>query len=88
MMVRLLHVTLERILDLPCHSLWQLRFINDSWLSSGLQDSPGLIHAIQVRGSADILARILRIDPAEVHRDITEIEDWSKAVFYKIPNKS
>ena len=62
------------------HALGQLRLVDDSGLAGGLQDASGLVHAVQVGSPADVLAGVLRVDPAEVHGDVAEVEDGSEAV--------
>jgi hypothetical protein len=62
------------------HALGQLRLVDDSGFSGCLQDSAGFVHAVQVGGAADVLARVLGIDPAEVHGNVAEIEDGSETI--------
>ena len=70
------------------HALGQLRLVDDSGLASGLQDGSGLVHAVQVGCPADVLAGVLRVDPAEVHGDVAEVKDGSEAVLYKLHIKA
>lgn len=65
------------------HALGQLGLVYNSRLSSRLNDCPRLIHAVQVCRPTDVLATVLRVDPAERHGHITEIIDGRKAILCK-----
>ena len=66
------------------HPLGKLGFIHDPCLAGALDDGAGLVGAIKIGRSADVFTRILRIDPAKVHRHIAKVIDrgetslWSK----------
>ena len=62
------------------HTLGQLRLVDDSRFSGCLQNSTSFVHAVQVGGAADVLAGVLRVDPAEVHGDVTEVKDGSETI--------
>lgn len=63
------------------HVLWQLGVVYNAWFAGGLDYSSGLVHAVEVGGAADVFAAVLRVHPAEVHRDITEVIDRCESVF-------
>ena len=46
----------------------------------GLDDGAGLIHAVLVGGAAHVLARVLRVHPAEVHRHVAKVVDRLETV--------
>lgn len=63
------------------HALWQLRFVDDSWFASGFNDRPSLIHAVEIGGTAQVLATVLRVYPAKVHGHIAKVIDRIEAIF-------
>ena len=46
----------------------------------GLDDGARLVHAVQVGGSAQVLARVLRVHPAEVHRHVAKVVNRRESV--------
>lgn len=63
------------------HSLGKLGIVDDPRFSSGPDDGSGLVHAVQIGGTADVLAAVFRVDPAEVHGHVAEIVNRGEAIF-------
>lgn len=63
--------------------LRQLRVVHDARLASGLDNGLGLVHAVEVGGTAQVLATVLGVYPTEVHGDVSEVIDRRETVFYE-----
>lgn len=61
------------------HALGNLRVVNDARLAGGLDERARLVLAVQIGGAAQVLAAVLRINPTEVHGNVTEVVDGREA---------
>lgn len=62
------------------HALGQLGIVNDALAARRLDEGPSLVHAVLIGGPADVLAGILRVDPAEIHGHVAKVVDGREAV--------
>lgn len=64
------------------HTLGDLRLIDDTWFTGGLEGGTGLIHSPQVGGTTQVFTRVLTKHPVHNKSNIAKVIDGSEASFF------
>lgn len=64
------------------HALGNLGLVDDTRAAHSLEGGPCLIHAPEVGGPTQVLARVLTEHPVHDQSHVAKVVDWSKAIFW------